>query len=324
MGTEMLASGATPTPASAMRVQVEGANPTTLRMKVWNAVSGTEPAAWQYTATDSAGPQGAGNVGVRTYMGGAVTNAPRTVRVDDLTVDDMTAPPTGDPVLMGAGDIAYTENGDTLTAAIVNANPGALVYTTGDNAYQNGSASDFATYYEPTWGAFKNRTRFPVVGQPRVPRPAAPPVTTTTSARTAHGPLGYWSDDTVSPSWHIVVLNSNCGFVSCAPNSTQVNWLRADLAANTKPCTVALWHHPRFSSGDHGNDATVAAFWDELHAAGAELVLNGHDHNYERFNPQTPAAVASPDRHPADHRRHRRSRRCAGSRASRPTARSST
>jgi hypothetical protein len=76
-------------------------------------------------------------------------------------------------------------------------------------------------------------------------------------------------------------------------SSGQVNWLKSDLAANPTSCVLAYWHHPRFSSGTHGSDTVVAPFWEALHAAGAELVVNGHDHDYERFGPQTPSGQAS-------------------------------
>ncbi|HLO35203.1 MAG TPA: hypothetical protein VK194_03940, partial [Candidatus Deferrimicrobium sp.] len=71
----------------------------------------------------------------------------------------------------------------------------------------------------------------------------------------------------------------------------QETWLRADLAAHPAACTLAYWHHPRFSSGEHGNDESVAPFWEQLHAAGAELIVNGHDHDYERFAPQDPSGA---------------------------------
>jgi 3',5'-cyclic AMP phosphodiesterase CpdA len=95
-------------------------------------------------------------------------------------------------------------------------------------------------------------------------------------------------------AWHVIVLDSDCDKVSggCGADSPQVRWLRDDLAANTARCAVALFHHPRFSSGEHGNDDAVAPFWDALYAAGADLVLNGHEHSYERFAPQDPAARA--------------------------------
>ena len=105
---------------------------------------------------------------------------------------------------------------------------------------------------------------------------------------------GYYSYDL--GEWHIIVLNSNsnCGAISCSANSAQVQWLRADLAANTKACILAYWHHPRFNSGqEHGNNTNVAPFWDALYEFGTDVILNGHEHTYERFAPQTPNAVAS-------------------------------
>ena len=88
--------------------------------------------------------------------------------------------------------------------------------------------------------------------------------------------------------WHLVALNSNCAAVGgCDTGSTQEEWLRADLAANPATCTLAFWHHPRFSSGLHGSDSTYTAFWQALYDADADVVLVGHDHDYERFAPQT-------------------------------------
>ena len=89
--------------------------------------------------------------------------------------------------------------------------------------------------------------------------------------------------------WHLIALNSECAQVGgCATGSRQERWLRADLAAHPARCVLAYWHKPRFSSGMHGNDAAYTALWQALYAAGAELVLVGHDHDYERFAPQTP------------------------------------
>jgi hypothetical protein len=92
-----------------------------------------------------------------------------------------------------------------------------------------------------------------------------------------------------------VVLNSNCGEVGgCGAGSPQERWLRADLAASRKPCTLAYWHHPRFSSDDaHGNDPATGPFWQALYEHGAEVVLAGHAHVYERFGPQTPGGKAN-------------------------------
>ena len=91
-------------------------------------------------------------------------------------------------------------------------------------------------------------------------------------------------------SWHVIVLDSDCTFVAgCGPDTVQGRWLASDLAASTARCTLAIWHHPRFSSGEHGNDVAVAPFWQALYDAGADVVINGHDHDYERFAPQDPS-----------------------------------
>jgi hypothetical protein len=85
--------------------------------------------------------------------------------------------------------------------------------------------------------------------------------------------------------WHIVSLNSNCNDVACGPNSEQVQWLEQDLKNNSKQCTLAYWHHPRFSSGKAGGSGTVNPFWRTVVENGVDVVVNGHDHNYERFAP---------------------------------------
>lgn len=110
----------------------------------------------------------------------------------------------------------------------------------------------------------------------------------------AAGPAGrgWYSYD--AGAWHVVVLNSNCLIVSCAAGGAQEQWLRADLAASTAHCTLAYWHHPRFNSGSHGSDVTVAPLWSALYHFGADVVLNGHDHVYERFAPQRPDATPDP------------------------------
>ena len=91
----------------------------------------------------------------------------------------------------------------------------------------------------------------------------------------------------------MVVLNSNCSVVGCRAGGAQERWLRADLGRHPAACTLAYWHHPRFSSGLHGNDSSVAPLWRTLERAGADVVLSGHDHSYERFGPQTAAGRAS-------------------------------
>lgn len=199
--------------------------------------------------------------------------------------------PTGE-VMIAAGDIAQCgSSNDEATASVVNGIAGTVAVL-GDNAYENGSASDYANCYDPSWGAFKARTR-PSVGNHEYQTTGASGYYNYFGAAAGDPAKGYYSYDL--GAWHIVVLNSNCSFVSCAAGSAQEQWLRADLAANTKACTLAYWHHPRFNSGStHGNNTAVAPFWDALYQFGAEIILNGHEHVYERFAPQTPQATADP------------------------------
>ena len=191
---------------------------------------------------------------------------------------------TGDPVLVGAGDIASCQSsGDGATAKLLD-NIGGTVFALGDNAYPDGTYPQFRDCYGPSWGRFKDRTK-PAVGNHEYNTPGAAGYFDYFGARAGDPAKGYYSYD--RGSWHVVVLNSNCSKVPCAAGSAQERWLKADLAANADhECTLAYFHHPRFSSS--GNTANVAPFWEDLYEAGAEVVLNGHTHNYERFAPQRP------------------------------------
>jgi len=94
-----------------------------------------------------------------------------------------------------------------------------------------------------------------------------------------------------------VVLNSNCGAVGgCAAGQPQETWLRADLAANPRSCTLAYWHHPRYSSGEHGNQTSMTPLYQTLYDGGADVALTGHDHTYERFAPQDASGVLDQQR----------------------------
>ncbi len=199
----------------------------------------------------------------------------------------------GDAVLVGAGDIASCRsNGDEATAALIADIPGTVA-AFGDNAYENGSLSEYNDCYKPSWGGFKERT-MPSVGNHEYQTPGASGYFDYFSA-TPSAPVpapgltpgkGYYSYEL--GSWHVVVLNSNCAEVSCAAGSQQEQWLREDLAAHQTACTLAYWHHPRFASSGVGSNTAVAPFWQALYDADAEVVLNGHAHNYERFAPQKP------------------------------------
>jgi hypothetical protein len=191
--------------------------------------------------------------------------------------------PPGDPVFVGAGDIANSGTGDTATAALLDNIPGT-VYTLGDNAYDSGTAAEFNTYYDPTWGRHKARTK-PSPGNHDYNTAGATGYYGYFGAAAGDPTKGYYSYDL--GNWHIVVINSN---IARGTGSAQEQWLRADLAANTKPCTLAYWHHPRFTSGaNHAPDTSMDPVWQALYDLNADVVLSGHNHQYERFAPQNPS-----------------------------------
>jgi acid phosphatase type 7 len=195
--------------------------------------------------------------------------------------------------LVGAGDIAMCDStGDSATAALIAQIPGA-VFAAGDDAYPDGTPAQFHECYAPTWGLFRDRT-MPAPGNHDFVTPGGAGYFGYFGRAAGTAGEGWYSKD--FGGWHIVVLNSNCGIVGCGPGSAQLTWLQEDLAAHPAACTLAIWHHPRFSSGHHGDDLSVTPFWDVLEQAGADLVINGHDHDYERFGPQDPNGTAEPGR----------------------------
>jgi hypothetical protein len=192
--------------------------------------------------------------------------------------------------LVGAGDIATSGSGDEATAALIESIPGT-VFTAGDNVYPDGTAEQFAAYYEPTWGRFKART-YPSPGNHDYHVAGATGYFGYFGSRAGDPKRGYYSYDL--GAWHVVVVNSNCSSIGgCNAGSDQEKWLRADLAASAKKCTLAYWHHPRFSSSaKHGSSTSMTDLWKALQDFGAEAVVAGHDHTYERFAPQTSTGVA--------------------------------
>jgi hypothetical protein len=191
--------------------------------------------------------------------------------------------PSDTYVLVGAGDIAGNGPGDSATAALLDGISGT-VYTLGDNVYDNGTTAEFNAYYEPTWGRHKVRTK-PSPGNHDYNTSGATGYYGYFGSAAGDPARGYYSYDL--GNWHIVVINSN---IARGVGSVQEKWLRADLAASTKPCSLAYWHHPRFTSGaDHAPDTSMAPVWQALYDFNAEVVLSGHNHQYERFAPQNPS-----------------------------------
>ena len=197
---------------------------------------------------------------------------------------------TGDPVILAAGDVAVcTTPHDELTANLLDTLEGTVL-TLGDLAYENGTAEEFTNCYDPTWGRHKART-MPSPGNHEYNTPGAPGYYGYFGAAAGDPTKGYYSFDI--GAWHLISLNSNCSAIGgCGAGSAQEQWLRADLRAHPTACTLAYWHHPRFSSGNHGNNSSVTALYQALYDYGADVVLAGHDHHYERFGPQTPAGAA--------------------------------
>jgi hypothetical protein len=198
--------------------------------------------------------------------------------------------PVASAVLVGAGDIAdCTVTQDEATATLVDGIAGT-VFVAGDNAYPDGSASDYADCYVPTWGRHKART-YPVVGNHEYQTPGASGYYEYFGPVAGDPSKGYYSYDL--GAWHVIILNSN---ISMSVGSAQEQWLRADLAAHPAVCTLAMAHHPRFSSGYHSNSTALQPLWQALYDAGADVVIAGHDHNYERFAPQTPTGTRDDER----------------------------
>jgi hypothetical protein len=253
------------------------------------------------TVTQPAGPTDASGVatgsltssqtGVKTVSATAGGVALTTTRSVTVTA------PGSSVTFIGAGDIAVcNKQDDEATAALMttalNADPNARAFTLGDNVYDNGTTTEFNNCYKPSWGAFKSKT-YASAGNHDYNTAGATGYYTyfgSGAAINAGGVNGhgYYSFDL--GSWHIIVLNSN---LSGSDETTQESWLQSDLTAHPNFCTLAYWHHPLYSSvGGTGTGGAVISsvkpFWDLLYAAGADVVLNGHRHVYETFQPMKP------------------------------------
>jgi len=183
-------------------------------------------------------------------------------------------------VFSGAGDIGLCGSpGPEATARLLDDTPG-LVFTLGDNAYPFASADNFRNCYDPSWGRHRARTR-PIAGNHDWYNDTWMAYFDYFGASAGTPGEGYYSYDL--GAWHVLALNSN---LHANAGSPQYEWVRADLAAHPSACILALWHHPRYSSGLEGSNTTMRDVWRLLQGAGAELVLSGHDHDYERFAPQ--------------------------------------
>ena len=194
---------------------------------------------------------------------------------------------SGDPVLLAAADVAICRStGDEAVSRLLDTLSGTIAIP-GDTEQNTGRPDEYAGCYDPTWGRHRPRT-MPAVGDHEY------------HTTDAAGYFGYFGDVAGDPgkgwysydrgAWHIVVLNSNCAKIGgCGQGSEQYEWLADDLEQHGDTCIGAYFHYPLFSAGgQHGGKPSVRPFWRLLHQHGAEWVLGGNDHNYQRFAPQSP------------------------------------
>jgi hypothetical protein len=278
---------------------------------------GTHQASVQGGAPDSAVPL---DTGAPTDGGGHSRDG-NMEGSDGMDGSDGVAPP-GDAghayvVIAAAGDISDPSIDDQKTTSdLVLAGGYDAVLTIGDNQYNDGTGKEFTNYFAPTWGRFKSKI-FPALGNHEYAAnpPAsgyfdyffAPDASDNNPAISDSGASdpkrGYYSFDL--GAWHLIALNTNtaakseneaCGVIPCNKGSDQEVWLRNDLATHSQLCTLAYWHQARFTAGGHKDDPDVQALWDDLYAANADVILNGHDHNYQRYVPMNPDGGADPAR----------------------------
>ncbi len=198
-------------------------------------------------------------------------------------------------ILVGAGDIASCKDlsGAEATAKLIESIPGE-VFAAGDLAYEKGTAEEFKNCYDKTWGRFKNRTHPAPGNHEFYGSKDGSPYFDYWGAQAGEREKGYYSFDL--GNWHVISLNTNCaapGLGGCDPGSPQDVWLQKDLAEHPKSCIIAFGHHALYSSGvlkSHAIHPELRQLWQDLYKAHADIVINGHEHSYERFAPQDPDA----------------------------------
>jgi Calcineurin-like phosphoesterase len=217
----------------------------------------------------------------------SVSDAPIIAAAGDIACD-----PANASFHNGAGSPSGRNCQERATSdALVGADL-TTVLTLGDEQYEAGQLSAFEHSFGPTWGRLKQLIH-PAPGnhEELPPHPTAGYFAYFNSLAHRQGAVGTAGNGWYSfdiGEWHMIALNSNCNDVGgCGTGSPELRWLEADLRAHPARCTLAFWHHPRYSSGKHGDDTAMTPIWQALEAAGTDLVLVGHDHDYERFAPQT-------------------------------------
>ena len=204
----------------------------------------------------------------------------RRVTVSIVTAGDIACDP--------AQNVGTPQDCDqAATAALIGKLHPTAVLPLGDLQYEKGSPAAFAAVFGATWGKYRS-IMYPAVGNHEY----------LTSGGAGYfryfgGLSSYYSYNL--GDWHMISLNSECSHAGgCQAGSAQERWLRADLAAHNTLCTLVYWHEPRFSSGEHGNATQMATIWSDLVAAHVDVVLSGHNHDYERFAPLGATGLPNP------------------------------
>ena len=188
-------------------------------------------------------------------------------------------PSPGSAVLLAVGDTASCDNENDSAVAALAASLSGEIALVGDLAYPDGSAAAFADCFDPVWGPLRDRLR-PAPGNHDYVTADGSAYFADLGSQAGAAGEGWYAYDI--GSWRVLALNSNCGSVGCGADSAQVAWLRAELAS-APGCTLAYWHHPRYSSGRHGDNAFVDGLWSAAVDGGTDVILGGHDHDYERL-----------------------------------------
>ncbi len=247
--------------------------------------SGTTPITWSLVTAPAGMTIGAS--GLVSWTPSATGSYPVELRASNsvgsttqsYTLVVSTAP--AEAIMLAAGDVAdCNSSGDEATATLLDQNPTGTIAALGDLAYESGTAAEFANCYQPTWGRHKARTK-PAPGNHEYNTPNATPYYDYFGAAAGTRGQGYYSYDL--GAWHVIALNSESDFGAAG---AQVAWLKQDLAATSARCVLAYWHKPRYTTGNYNDFAAYQPFWQALYDANAEVVLSGHDHNYQRYRPQ--------------------------------------
>ncbi len=191
-------------------------------------------------------------------------------------------------VVIGVGDIGQCGRAEVAQVARLVATLEGSLLLAGDIAYFQGTAANFRDCFNPSWGQFRSRW-FAVPGNHEYESPGAAPYFTYFGDAAGPAGVGYYS--TMIGDWLVLMLNSN---MPATAGSPQFEFARAELQAQRTPCTMAVWHHPRFTSGPGGPNFFMHDMWALLESSRAEVILNGHDHLYERFARQMPDGRPDP------------------------------